>query len=699
MKKKKRFSFPLWNAYFSIKEQLILSLLVLFGVVLRIGNAIYTPFWRDEIYIFYVARTNTLWQLITQQHWDTAHPPLYSLFLHVWQMFSVHPLWQRVPSIITSFFILFFIPILAVRITTKYRLLPFVFLFLFAISHAQISLNMVARPYPFVILLSILSLTYILELHNKKTLSFKNTYTFLLVNALGFYIDYSFVWLFFTYLFTLAIQFFKAPRKRNVIIILTQSLIVTGVVLIPAFILLFVNLPQSLKLEAQSGIKFKSAQHTNIPQGEILTVSLSKKGTPQLTVQSSRTYANKHVPMAVPMFTGTQHLGFDIPPLSGIVVNKLAYCASKTTECTTYRDYLSQLKGSGLKAIITQEVGSSLLLFNMHPQEWRSFLFPISNENSVAVQSIQTSFAVIGYHPSAQILLVSAKENSINYLDPTKTYAKFMIESRNFHYEARFRDFQNNLQAQFLKSTTFLDTFKIDLLLFSGLPSHTNDIYALISLPLLFFSIVMLCSLIKDRSTFSPTLFVLLFLTPLLVSFCISVFLAPIFVARNLYATSLAYILGISLLAVWLLMKTGLKRVFGVMFLLFFIYVLFSKYPFLHYVDPPYGVDKMIHTIVNSDKQKKKIVIIDNASHYKPLLHHQLLMVKKPRVPIAIITLDSFRQILNHLRIDDTRKKQYEYYFIRFNQSINNFGDIQSILGCKIDQTKVPYAFFAHCYY
>lgn len=699
MKKKRFFPFSLWEADFSLKEQYILSSLVFIGMVLRIINALYTPFWRDEIYIFFTAHTNTLWQLITQQHWDTAHPPLHSIFLHVWQMVSSNPVWLRVPSIITSFFILCFIPILAVKITKKHTFFPFTLLFLFSVSHTQISLNMVSRPYPFVLFLSVLSLIYILELYKRKTISFKKTYAFLLVNALGFSIDYSFVWLFFTYLFALVVQFFRNKEKRGVIIVLIQSLIGTAVVLIPVLILLFVNLPKSLQLEIQSGVKFVANPHTNTIQGESLTISFQKKDKPHFVVSNTKKLIDKEVLSVSPLFKGVQYLGFDIPPLTGIMINKLNYCASKTAECSVYRSFLSQLGESKLHSIVAKQIGSSLFLFNLHPKEWRSYLFPVSRESTMMNHSIQTSFVVIGYQPSAQILFASAPDGTLDYLDPSKTAAVTKLKSRNFHYEAVFSDLQKkSANVTLLESSTFLDTFRTDLLFFSGLPSYDHDLYVLLSFVFLSISICSLVGALKSDRSLTSILPISLFFIPIIASLCISTLISPIFVSRNLYVTSMGYLIGIALLIAQLLVKRGATRMLGIGFLLIFTYILFIKYPFLHYVDPPYGLDKMTKIILNNPK-KKKIIIIDNISHYEPVFHYQLLLASQGRSAVAVVTLESFKRILKTLTIDEKAKKNYAYYFIRLNQNTNNFNGVAETLGCEIDELKMTYAFFANCHY
>lgn len=160
----------------------------------------------------------------------------------------------------------------------------------------------------------------------------------------------------------------------------------------------------------------------------------------------------------------------------------------------------------------------------------------------------------------------------------------------------------------------------------------------------------------------------------------------------------MGYLIGIALLITPLLMKKGVVRILGIGSLVVFTYILFIKYPFLHYVDPPYGLDKMTKIILNNPK-KKKIIIIDNISHYEPVFHYQLLLASQGRDTVAVITLKSFKRILRTLTIDEKAKKNYAYYFIRLNQNANNFSGVAETLGCEINELKMTYAFFANCHY
>ncbi len=207
----------IWNQYFKKKEQLILFFLLLGGLILRIINAAQTQLWRDEVYIFFSSKDNSFVNLLLQNHWDTAHPPLYFIFLHYWAKLGITPLFLRLPSLICSFFILYLIPVLAKELYKKTKYLPFLTLFFFSFSHTQISLNMVVRPYPPAILFMIASLICFFKLafgKNKPTK--KLIILFSALSFLAFFSDYSTVWLLLGYwAYYFCLIFFLKKNKRD----------------------------------------------------------------------------------------------------------------------------------------------------------------------------------------------------------------------------------------------------------------------------------------------------------------------------------------------------------------------------------------------------------------------------------------------------------------------------------------------------
>ncbi len=261
----------IWNQYFKKKDQSFLFVLVLIGMGIRLITVFKTQIWLDEASIFFSATENNPIALLTQNHWDTCHPPFYFLFLHYWSKLGYGPVFLRIPSLIVSFFILYLVPVVAKKIDVHSKTFPFISLFLFSFSHPQVSLNIVARPYPFVILLSLISLIIFFDLSKpEKKIHFKKTVLFALINFLIFFVDYSGVWLLMSYLGYLLIIFFSKQIKSN-----TNLLI--GIILSAGLCLIMVpslihNLPNSLARESYLAPFFSGNPIIkNLPQLNLFT--------------------------------------------------------------------------------------------------------------------------------------------------------------------------------------------------------------------------------------------------------------------------------------------------------------------------------------------------------------------------------------------------------------------------------------------
>jgi hypothetical protein len=248
-----------WKKYFNKKERIVLSILLVIGLLLRVVNAFATQLWRDEVYIFFTSQ-NSVINLLLQRHWDTAHPSLYFIFLHFWQKINITPIFLRLPSLIISIFILYSIPVIAKKLNPKNAIFPYLALFFYSFSHAQISLNMVARPYPFVILFMLISIVVFLEFLKRKAdkIGKKEIILFVLANFFIFFSDYSGIWLLFSYSIFFIFYFLmfhdESSRKKTIFKGLLLSLLFCSI-LLP---ILIINLSTSLGLETQLIAQFNT---------------------------------------------------------------------------------------------------------------------------------------------------------------------------------------------------------------------------------------------------------------------------------------------------------------------------------------------------------------------------------------------------------------------------------------------------------
>lgn len=231
------------------------------GLILRIINAAVTQLWRDEVYVFFSSRDNSFINLLLQNHWDTAHPPLYFIFLHFWQKISINPFFLRLPSLIISILILYLIPVLAKKISSKSKWFPYLSLFFFSFSNTQISLNMVARPYPFVIIFMLISMIIFLDFLEEKNIQdgLSKAISFSAINFFIFFSDYSGVWLLLSYGIYWFIYFFllkKSDREHRDLVFKSLLLSLMTCLLWVPFLL--INLNKSLSLELQLKSQFET---------------------------------------------------------------------------------------------------------------------------------------------------------------------------------------------------------------------------------------------------------------------------------------------------------------------------------------------------------------------------------------------------------------------------------------------------------
>lgn len=240
-----------WSGYFDKKERTLLWIILLAGIVVRIYQAAAIQFWIDEIYIFFVTRSNSFLSLFFQNHWDASHPAFYYLFLHFWQKISITPFFLRIPSLIASGFVLYLTPILARTLLPKNKPFPIALLLIFALSMTQIGLGIEAEPYAFEILFMIVSLITFFKLLNGE----KDRFIWIVFGVSNFLMlinDYGGVWLLGTYALFLLIFYIIPRKKKGLITVFLKSLIVTLLLYLPWLPVFMVNLTKGMTLESRS---------------------------------------------------------------------------------------------------------------------------------------------------------------------------------------------------------------------------------------------------------------------------------------------------------------------------------------------------------------------------------------------------------------------------------------------------------------
>lgn len=241
----------LWSTYFNRKEFFILGGLLIVGLFIRIYIALTTQLWRDETYFFFISHHSTFIDLVLQNYWDTVHPSFYYIIIHFWQKISVHPHFLRSLSLVISLGILYLTPLLPAKLFPKYKQLPYIFLFFYSLSPTQISLNVVVRPYPLVILLAMVSIILFIDIVRTKKKCTTKIVFFACINGLIGYTDYSGIWLVMSYYVTYLIYVLnndEGHTYRN----LRHALALSVLTAIPWLIFFLLNTTRIFELSSVS---------------------------------------------------------------------------------------------------------------------------------------------------------------------------------------------------------------------------------------------------------------------------------------------------------------------------------------------------------------------------------------------------------------------------------------------------------------
>lgn len=705
----KRVSLPFWNKYFSPKEQVILAIFLFVGLVIRIVNAIKIPLWRDEVYIFYVAHSNSVWKLITQDHWDTAHPPLYSLFLHFWQLISVQPFWLRLPSIITSFFILYLIPILAVKISTRLKTFPFILLFLFSFSHTQISLDMVVRPYPFATFFIIISLIQLLSMIENKQQNIRFVLLFCGTNLLALFTDYGSIWLFVTYLFFFPFYFFSQKKSKSQVYYVLKSLILLAILSLCILPYLLGNLQQSLYLER--ALEPLKSQTQNMRENSIMYVLVRQKEK-KIYFYNERYREIGHKTISTDPFPHNKiYVGYSISSLSSLFVNEFSYCKVDTQVDVGYWSHNCKfqalnttLNKSTLKKMSrlmpTYLFGKKLFLSNIRFR-WEipvySQTISINNEDVI----FKVSMSSFHLNDSSGInIFGKLPENGKQSEENVRKIAIYISE---FHYRVYYQDGPVSQSQDLFGDSGILEKLSSSIDFFTGIPSESNFKFKFIlTMLLLITSQVVLIREFISSKRIIYLLISTIFIIPIALSFFVSYFYIPIFLGRNLFICSIAYIVGLSFLVSLLLKKNVISTFFGSMIIIFYLCVFIRYFPYIHYVDPPYEINSVVTLLQKYKNTNDKIIIfVDNQHYYLPLLDYEMLILnKKIKSKIRFIPLPEFDQIEKE-KLSDLTNEKSKIFFLQFRNGHEPLGvrltQLAKILHCKPNVYQLNHVYFAQC--
>lgn len=202
------------------KYKLIVSITLSFGLIARILLLIIMPAWGDEIYsVWAISQSFTH---IAIGNVDPVHPPGYYLILKIMSQISTHLYWLR----LTSLCCFIINSVLILKIGKKlfpYKPTAIIWLFLYSFSGYFIIFDWQVRMYTpalTLILTSILLLTQYQHSPNRKTAIY-----FMVINTLGLYLDYTFVWYALPLVAIYSIYALKKNRLYEIGLLFASSLI------------------------------------------------------------------------------------------------------------------------------------------------------------------------------------------------------------------------------------------------------------------------------------------------------------------------------------------------------------------------------------------------------------------------------------------------------------------------------------------
>jgi len=231
-------------------KKLLLFTIVVLGLYLRVRAAWLQSFWGDESSIFTVSMRNSLKSLILVEHWDKCHPQLFYVFLHFWQKISTNILFLRIPTLVAFIPTIFFIYKIGKQ--TGGWLMGILSSIFFATNHFFVNLGFQQKMYAFEMVFMFGTIYWMQMTLTAK--SKKSQLLFIVFAVLGFYTDYSFVWLWASVWLTAIILYITQSIQKTALRKFFKSLFIATLFMLPQVPIVLRSLTAALGLEAYSGI-------------------------------------------------------------------------------------------------------------------------------------------------------------------------------------------------------------------------------------------------------------------------------------------------------------------------------------------------------------------------------------------------------------------------------------------------------------
>jgi uncharacterized membrane protein len=193
------------RTHYRLSGKAILTAIILLGTSIRLYGLLQPKtFWLDESFIYSISKL-PIQDLLSGRYWDFgSHPFLYYLIEKIFSQFSLREAWLRVPSFVFSTGSIYIIYRIGYSLAGKIRVGLLSSLF-FAISSYSLRFSIEAKFYSATLFFEFLSFLLFLELISRKKSSI--AVLFIISSCLGFFTDYSFVWIYMSFWIILIILF------------------------------------------------------------------------------------------------------------------------------------------------------------------------------------------------------------------------------------------------------------------------------------------------------------------------------------------------------------------------------------------------------------------------------------------------------------------------------------------------------------
>lgn len=178
---------------------------VIIGFAVRVYLTFVLPKWIDEVST--TKYINLPFRNLLFEHFD-LHPPGYYLFLKLWLVVSPSLVWLRFSSVLFFLFNCYLLYRIGIAFLNKRY--AYFLIIAYAFSGYNIIFDWSLRPYTGLCTL-ILASFYLLTLRQSR----KVLLAFLLLNTLGLYFDYGFVWYFFPINLFIIYHAFRYAKEKN----------------------------------------------------------------------------------------------------------------------------------------------------------------------------------------------------------------------------------------------------------------------------------------------------------------------------------------------------------------------------------------------------------------------------------------------------------------------------------------------------